>query len=246
MPNFTSSLKYSTHLRAGRIALFTLLTSAGVGYANPTITAIDVPGATSTEAVAINDFGVITGTFADANGVHGFVRDVNANITPFDPPGSLGTSVFAINNGGKITGLFSVNQAEVGFLRRANGNFVTFGSIPGRTWPLAINKHGVISGVFPGTDTGGGFIRAVNGTMTFVNVQGAQYTSCDAINDSGEVAGNWFGSGPTHAYVRSSGELSRLTTIPGRAIPAQQRSTTLAESPAFTTTAAEAMAISAG
>ena len=65
---------------------------------------IDVPGATTTFASAINDFGQIVGDFGDARGSHGFFLDVDGSYTTLDVPGWTLIEVRGINNAGQIVG----------------------------------------------------------------------------------------------------------------------------------------------
>jgi hypothetical protein len=74
------------------------------------ITSIDVAGAQSTYATAINDAGLIAGDYTDVNNVfHGFVLFTDGTITTFDAPGAgsgygQGTFPNGINNGSAVTG----------------------------------------------------------------------------------------------------------------------------------------------
>src|SRR6516165_9632480 len=48
--------------------------SASAAAALGTYTTIDVPGATATNAISVNDFGVVVGRYTDTQGVsHGFI-----------------------------------------------------------------------------------------------------------------------------------------------------------------------------
>ena len=75
---------------------------------NGTITTFDAPGAVfSTEPVAINPMGTITGLYFDASGVgHGFVRALDGTFTTFDVPGALIQIPTGITPTGTITGLY--------------------------------------------------------------------------------------------------------------------------------------------
>jgi len=70
-------------------------------------TLLDVPGASETVPVGINDGGTIVGDFTDAAGTtHAFLRDSGGTITPFDVPGATFTAATEINNRGEIVGQF--------------------------------------------------------------------------------------------------------------------------------------------
>jgi hypothetical protein len=69
----------------------------------------------------INDEGIVTGSYTDADMVqHGFVPETDGIITPFDPPRGRNTTATGINASGVITGsyLYDWNgQTSIGFLR---------------------------------------------------------------------------------------------------------------------------------
>jgi hypothetical protein len=111
---------------------------AGHGFVrahNGTVTTFDVPAAspgafqgTVFTTATINDAGVITGNYADANNVsHGFIRDRDGTITTFDAPGAgtctasgamNGTFPLGINPPGAITGYYlDATCVGHGFLR---------------------------------------------------------------------------------------------------------------------------------
>jgi uncharacterized membrane protein len=83
-------------------------------------TQIDAPGATSTQALDINDAGQIVGTVMDAAGTHGFLMDGDA-IGIFDIPGATRTEGEGINNLGQLVGSFAVPQEapDTGYTTRA-------------------------------------------------------------------------------------------------------------------------------
>jgi uncharacterized membrane protein len=71
--------------------------------------------------LAINDDGVVTGSYTDAGlAQHGFVLDVDGVITSFDPPQGMQTTATSINDSGVIAGSFYAAgnpQTSIGFLR---------------------------------------------------------------------------------------------------------------------------------
>ena len=137
----------------------------------------DVPGATSTHPVSINNNGDVTGWYSTIDGnKRGFVREFDGTLTTFD---GVPTN---INDAGAITGYLSVSNwppypSLVGFVRDQDGKitlfeikrketsyaaYITFGS--------AINNQGEIAGFFLDdsmSDLPHGFIRDRQGSMTF-------------------------------------------------------------------------------
>jgi probable HAF family extracellular repeat protein len=72
--------------------------------AQGTFTTIDVPGATSTAALAINARGDIVGDYTTADGVvHGFLLR-KGEFTTIDVPAATDTRAFGINARGDIVG----------------------------------------------------------------------------------------------------------------------------------------------
>ena len=118
----------------------------------------DAPGADTTPGdnngtypSSINDWGVVTGSYQDANTVyHGFLRSAEGKFIIFEVPGAdttagsyNGTSPSSINDLGVVTGSYwDANSFSHGFLRSPNGKFTTF-DVPGAggygSTPIAIN-----------------------------------------------------------------------------------------------------------
>jgi hypothetical protein len=83
---------------------------------------IDLPGATATYLGAVNDAGILTGSYNDASGVsHGFV-ETGSEIVSFDPPDSTGTYPSGINDQGTISGTYADSSGALhGFIRSTTG-----------------------------------------------------------------------------------------------------------------------------
>jgi hypothetical protein len=129
-------------------------------------TFIDPPGATSSSASTISDFGAVVGTYTDTNGelTHGYLL-LGGKYTTIDVPGSTtGTFGGGGNLQNDIVGAYNVNTFPGGeaFLLR-NGVYTTFSyPAPGVEFTDAsgINLFDVIVGIF--FDSAGiehGFIR---------------------------------------------------------------------------------------
>src|SRR5580658_5673731 len=74
----------------------------GFSYQNGKFTDIPGPaGATSSQAMGINDKGVIVGFYRDSKGIHGF-RLTGSTYKTFNVPGANGTFATGINNKGYI------------------------------------------------------------------------------------------------------------------------------------------------
>jgi len=82
----------------------------------------DVPGASFTYAIDVNNSGVVVGRYADANGTHGLVLN-QAVFTSIDFPGAVLTVAQDINDLGQIVGSFQ------------DGDAVDHGFVPSRRVP---------------------------------------------------------------------------------------------------------------
>jgi hypothetical protein len=81
---------------------FTTFDATGAGSA-----ASEGTGCPSDCPVGLNNFGVITGSYIDANGTqHGYVRSARGTFTTLDPVGTIITQPEAINDAGTIVGYF--------------------------------------------------------------------------------------------------------------------------------------------
>jgi probable HAF family extracellular repeat protein len=78
---------------------------------------LNLGNASNTQALGINDAGIVVGSFVDTAGhTRGFVRS-NAHLRVVDAPGSSSTVVNGLNNKGQIVGFFTdKNKHTLGFL----------------------------------------------------------------------------------------------------------------------------------
>src|SRR6516225_9568299 len=105
-------------------ALAVMPAAASAAAAHGKYTTIDVPGATATNAISINDFGMVVGSYTDTQGVsHGFI-DRHAVFTTVNDPhagtaSGQGTSVNGLNNFGVLDGTYiDGNGVNHGFIDR--------------------------------------------------------------------------------------------------------------------------------
>ena len=196
-------------------------------------TTIDVPGASSTEALGISNAGQIVGDTQNRGGRplllplgHGFFYS-GGGFTAIDVPGALGTSALGINDAGQIVGIFRTSNSSTGdhsFLY-ANGSF-TMLEVPGaaNTRASGINDAGQIVGRVdsacpppfpPGTCIDGihGFLDA-GGTFTTIDVPGAEATEALGINNAGQIVGDFSTSMGLSAFVDTDGSFTTFE-VPG-------------------------------
>ena len=172
-----------------------ILESNSIARADPitfSLTTIDVPGATSTAAIGINNAGQIVGSYTSATGTHGFV-DTNGVFTTVDVPGSSFTQITSINNVGQMVGFY-----DGGVFLDTNGTFSNI-NIPASTdtrplglpGQVAINDGGQIVG---STTNGRGFLYS-NGQITFLPILNPTFDHNWAmgINNEGAIVGSYNG-----------------------------------------------------
>ena len=169
-------------------------------------TALDNSSGYATFGMAINDMGVVAGSYAsstpDGNVGHGFTY-LNGIYTSFDVPGAEDTYLSGINNPGVVVGVYYDAFGFYGFVNA--GGTITRLADPlavGATIPVGINDSGEIVGNY--TDSNGvqhGFVYA-NGIYTTVDAPGLTVdpatglgTALTGINNAGDLVGNYI-TGP--------------------------------------------------
>lgn len=193
---------------------------------------LDVEGPNSgvTEALGVNDWGVIVGEYFDTAAGHysGFFLH-NGKYTSFNVPGHFNTVVFGINN--DVTDFVGIVQTAgpafftSGFVSD-HGQLTVF-TIPGATFTeaVAINNLDQVVGIYE--DASGvfhGFTRDRKGHLTCpIDVPGASTaaglgTVALGINDLGVISGHfWDASNIEHGFVRTpSGRFFQID-VPGAA-----------------------------
>lgn len=173
---------------------------------------IDAPGALNTFLSAINNKGVIVGTFfSDAPiGFQGLVTSVDGGFSVFDCNDSNGnpypTNIWGINDSGEIVGYYLpvLGQRGDGFVANLTnegpGNCATIDSnLPGAclTFPAAINNAGQIVGTYDVVDSSGdncGFTNwgfLLSDGFSQIAVPDSLSSEAWGINNNGEIIGNF-------------------------------------------------------
>lgn len=201
----------------GRVRAFTR-TTQGV------ITTFDGLGAgTVTEFSGINNASppLILGWYTTSNGtVHYFTTPNGIALTEFNAPVSpfhVGAPV-AINDPGQIVGYYmDGSQVIHSYLREVDGTIKII-DFPGSsdTRALGINNAGQIVGSY-GDSAGNthGFIRVLTGTPTTFDAPGTtHFTQILAVNNFGEMVGNFSGTG--FFFLDAAGAVSIVSVpLPG-------------------------------
>ena len=184
------------------------------------LTILDVPGASRTLALDINDEGEIVGRYSSAGQNHGFLRDANGNLTTIDYPGSNFSVASSINDSGAIAGWYSLPASPAirhGFLLR-DGVFTSFDP-PGSTFtnPLGINNRGDITGRFctlavclaPGAGSFHGFLFR-DGVFTLIDIPGGNETNAFKPNENGAIVGGFGEGGTEQLFVLNNGQYATM------------------------------------
>ena len=181
-----------------------------VRAADGTITTFDVPGASSTTVLSINDKGMVVGYYS---GSYGFLRTASGKIKTIKVSSAVMTLASAVNDNSVIAGEY-LDQSGIGhgFVRAADGKVTKF-DIPGVTnpfdvYPASINSSGTIAGWYMASDyTFHGFLRDSAGNVTILDI-GKTATTVFGINASGNIVGSYDFS---HGYVRTpDGQVTTL------------------------------------
>jgi len=174
-------------------------------------TAIDVPGASFTEVLAISPSGAIIGDFCGQTACYvGFIRSPHGSFTTINTPGSVacggGDIAIGVNPAGAVTGFATdpTCSLSLGYLRTPDGTITTFG-VPGAASfePMAINPAALITGWFFDNSGAHGFLRTLDGAIAPFDVPGSVATFATEISAAGAIIGlSYDASGVQHGFLR--------------------------------------------
>lgn len=167
------------------------------------ITTIKVPGATQMTANDINEHGQVVGQYTDEKGaVHGFIYE-EESFCQLDYPEAASTNILGINNLGQMVGMFTTLTATAGFLYDRD-TFSPPLSYPGAgnlTIANALNDRGHIVGVYQGGSPGNHAFLCKAGRFQPLVYPGSAETTAEAVNNNGQIVGNFPDAKGTHGYV---------------------------------------------
>ncbi len=193
--------------------------SHGFLMSGGTFTSLDVPGATSTFALGINNSGLIVGGYA-VNGqvVHGFLLSGGA-FTTVDVPGAINTELDGINNSNHVAGTYANSAGVHAFLLKSG--VITTIDAPGsnNTSTNSLNNSDQIVGIYTltGQTNSHGFLYT-DGNFKSVDFPGAVSTFINSVSDAGVLAGNHSGADQVkHGFVETNGPFAYVgnATFPG-------------------------------
>jgi hypothetical protein len=204
----------------------THLYQAFIRHQSRKFTTFNDPNAYIPTPTVVNSAGLIGGyEFANSflSPEQFFVRSPKGTITEFNlsplfPLNDPDIRMTGINAQGVMVGYYSDTiLTYFSFLRAPDGTITTVdlvgpGAYPG-TFITAINDAGVCTGSYTPDQSfnGTGFIRNPDGNITPFTVLNALGTYPEAINSTGQVAGNWDDSISIHGFVRDPD--GKITTI---------------------------------
>ena len=167
------------------------------------------PTASSTVVNAAgNNGGEVVGTTTNGSGVDlGFI-DKAGVITTFQDTGATSTDITAVNAGGTLTGFSSAGAGANGqwFTVTSDGVVTDHADDGDSITPTAINAGGEVVG-----DDGLNGFFAVGGALTVLSAPGATGTLVSAVNDAGEIVGNYTdASGVQHGFTDIGGVFATI------------------------------------
>ena len=216
------------HFARGLFAVGVVLGAAHtrtLAQATQSFVSIDVPGATSTVALDINDAGDIVGSYIAAGRTRGYLLDGSGQFHWIDFPGAVFTRAAGINARRDIVGTYRLatdpTNVRHGFLL-SDGQFTTIDP-PGAVFtnPLGINEWGDIVGRFclttpcqPESVSVHGFLLS-DGDFTTIDVPGAMGTNAWKINARGDIVGGYMdGDGQKRVFLLSGRGFTTID-VPG-------------------------------
>jgi len=183
---------------------FFQLQAFGFLYDNGTFMVIDPTGASSAEAVGVNDNGDAVGWFTNNSGPRsGFLYSGGA-YTSIDVPGSTSTSPVGIDDQGQIAGTYTDSAGTHGFVWTA-GVYGTISAPAGSTGidVIGIDEQGRVWGYYSGADGKGHAFAYYDGTLTpFLS----EFTSVipTAVSPAGDVVGTEITGGKEQGFVATT------------------------------------------
>lgn len=189
----------------------------GFIYQAGTIITFDAPNAKDTDPWQINNSLEVAGSYQDRTSLswHGFTF-TSGKFALIDWPGASDTRLRSINDLGQVAGNYQIDFDSGHGFSNSNG-FATFDCPAESPWivTISINNLGSIMGQCGALDQSKLFIY-VDGQMQTFSLEGAPYLNVKALNDRGEVTGEYRTRirGRTHGFLFRHGRFFRVD-VPG-------------------------------
>jgi probable HAF family extracellular repeat protein len=190
-------------------------------------TTISVCDTCSTQPVGINDKGVITGGYLDAEGnSHGFLLTKSGSYVTFDVPGALFLEAGRSTNPGYIAGDYVAEDGiDRPFVRNPDGSFDFKPEYPGAsvTFGVDLNGNGDLVGSYtldPSAENGfTGYVMRGNRFVATFSYPGANITNTYVlgVNESGAIVGSFktTTADEEHGFLRTAHGKFRQIDYPG-------------------------------
>ena len=189
----------------------TLCTFHGFKLKNKVFTCVDIPGATNTRILGVNDAGDVAGDYMTSDGhIHGFLLHHTGTLQKINQPGSSFTTASGVNNSLTVAG-----TGITGFIWK-NGVFtkvdITNHTVGGESETInGISNLGVIVGSLFRQDFQNAWQKAGSDLDVFQRINGRD-TLLNGVNGRDDVVGLAAGIGFVSFHVESneSGETSEV------------------------------------
>ena len=180
------------------------------------VTILDVPGATDTFALGINDSGLVVGYWdlLDQNGntlaIYGFTwQDGGFIDTKINFPGAAGSALFGVNARGDLSGVWVpdfFSGIEHGFVCPKSAPCFSYDDPIQGTVPFTdgkeINAHGQVVSIHIGDDGIWHSYLMSGATFTEIDFPGSTGTGAFGINSADQIVGKYFApDGSTHGFL---------------------------------------------
>jgi probable HAF family extracellular repeat protein len=193
---------------------------------NGELTILNVPGASDTFALGINDSGLVAGYWdlLDANfntlALYGFTWKDGVFIdTQINFPGAAGSALFGLNARGDLSGVWVpdfFSGIEHGFVCPKSAPCFSYDApaeVPG-TVPFTdgkeINAHGQVVGIEIGGDGIWHSYLMSGATFTKIDVPGSTGTGAFGINSAGQIVGKYFTADEnTHGFLAEPAQIGK-------------------------------------
>ncbi len=216
----------------------TLLVSCAALAAAQKYTVIDLGtiAGNISDATAINDAGqVVGGTYVNKiNAVsHAFLWSASTGMTDLGTLGGYESYAGSINNSGQVVGCADLpSGVEHAFLWTPSGGMQDIGTLGTYSCAFGINDNGQVVGYFSpgGVSDQHAFIWSASTGMQDLGVPASENTLAASINDSGEVAGSYYGGYTGYRAFWWTQSAFRIWEISGRTMPRQVESIPMGKS----------------
>jgi YD repeat-containing protein len=175
---------------------------------HPSFFDFNVPGATNTIPLGINNNGSFVGTVALNDGTQPAFVSLVQTITLFSVPGATATFAYQLNDSNEIIGYYiDANGITHGFTRDSAGNLTFPIDVAGSAGTILFGNNSLNWGVGRYTDASGAthglYYITPDNIMSFdAPFPGAVFTSLNGINRGGQVCGYYIDAGGTaHGLV---------------------------------------------